>query len=134
MLAPGFEGHPWIVAVALRCLCDLKLDAWGDVKPYNLLGSLHQLVVSERMEQHTQLAPLAVKALRSLLLLFLRRPELVDVEPEEVSEQVEEPMELPEPLEVEERAEEAKTLRGPKDLILGIRHLFYYEDELKLWL
>lgn len=37
LLGPGcFERHPWIVAVALRCLDQSKLDAWGgDVKPYS---------------------------------------------------------------------------------------------------
>lgn len=67
------------------------------------------------MEEDTSLAPLAVKALRSLLLLFLRRPELVDVEPEpvgqELAEELEPTPELPmEPLHEEEPPAEAETL------------------------
>eukprot|EP00930_Biecheleria_cincta_P042397 TRINITY_DN29176_c0_g1_i1.p1 TRINITY_DN29176_c0_g1~~TRINITY_DN29176_c0_g1_i1.p1 ORF type:complete len:3801 (-),score=763.37 TRINITY_DN29176_c0_g1_i1:725-11332(-) len=90
------DRHPWLIAVALRVLesqalqwlsqPDLALqwlespvDASGarQVTAHGLLGALEGLLSSDRLEEDSTLAPLAVKALRPLISLLLHHPELV---------------------------------------------------------
>lgn len=107
--------HAWQISVALRCL-ELQSAKWRgnsaqgwlqcEVTSYGLLGALQQLVTSKRIEVDTSLAPLAVKALRNLLVLVLHHPELVaspaDEQEEDVKEELEEDVENP---DVEDRVE-----------------------------
>eukprot|EP00435_Cladocopium_sp_Y103_P041316 s1356_g11.t1 len=122
--------HAWQLAVQLRCL-ELQSAKWQsqraaagwlqcEVTSYGLLGALQQLVTSKRIEVDTSLAPLAVKALRNLLVLVLHHPELVvsptdEQEEEDAKEELEEDVENPDPEDkVEPSAESAPVDPEPK--------------------
>jgi len=82
------DRHAWVIAVALRAL-EAQAAQWctqpslaatwltGDVTGYGLMGALEAMLTSERIELEPTLAPLGVKALRSLIRLLLVKPDLI---------------------------------------------------------